>query len=444
MHQGVAMAHDHHHHDHETDAYFLDQLCLVGVSGAFALICITLYFWQTAMLKLLLAPQFHDAVLLSGVALGVLVLARAVVLWRMAGTRRPHAHDHHHHHDHDHTDHHHHHDHAHSHSHEHDHGHFPNDVHHGHATGETHEHDHVHASHGPHGHEHCHDHDHDHSWAPWRYVVLLIPIALYLLGQPDEPPTGRDTSQGAAAREAAAWIALASAGPLPWHQTSLAATILVDPFARETPVYLAGKPVTLDELEKQWKPNMPVSLRLFEDRRVVLETVQEVHADPAKPLEGRGLRHGTIESVNAAEKLLTVAIEKDGVKEKKVFDLALGPPYGMDFKALESLSRDRNSRRDYAGKTVQVSGQFAPSPYNVRVFTLMRQRINCCAADAVQLNVWIISREPIKGLKPSQWIQVTGRVEFQETQPGRYQTVLRVSRPNYVVPTRADPDVYVQ
>src|SRR5262245_3709363 len=99
-----------HSHDTHGDSYYLDQLCLVGISAAFAAICLTLYFWQTSMLKLLLAPQFHEFVLYSGILLMILVVVRAAVLWRsfargdkMNACSHDHGHDHgHHHHDHDH------------------------------------------------------------------------------------------------------------------------------------------------------------------------------------------------------------------------------------------------------------------------------------------------------------------------------------------------------
>ncbi len=32
-----------------------------------------------------------------------------------------------------------------------------------------------------HRHEHGHDHGHEHAWAPWRFVVLLLPVVLYFL-----------------------------------------------------------------------------------------------------------------------------------------------------------------------------------------------------------------------------------------------------------------------
>ena len=158
-------SHDHHHHDGDT--YYLDQICMIGVSGAFGAICLAMYLsnalsgeGSTPMLAIVLAPQFHGWVLGSGVVLLLFAMIRGVALWRQAG-RPAHTHDH----DHDHAgcghadcDH----DHSHSHAHHH------------------HDHGHDHHDHGP--------EDHDHGWAPWRYVLLLVPIILYLLGLPNKGP----------------------------------------------------------------------------------------------------------------------------------------------------------------------------------------------------------------------------------------------------------------
>src|SRR5581483_11233007 len=88
--------HHHHHHDHghEDDTYYVDQLCMVGLSGCFGVICLCLYVWKQQMLTLLLGPQFHLFVLLSGVALTSLALVRGISLWSQAGKAVPHAHDH--------------------------------------------------------------------------------------------------------------------------------------------------------------------------------------------------------------------------------------------------------------------------------------------------------------------------------------------------------------
>jgi hypothetical protein len=159
------MGHDHHHH--EDDTYFIDQLCMVGLSGAFGVICVCLFYFQRPMLSLLLGPQFHLFVVISGFALLALALARAVTLWRESQPASAiaslpvvaaHSHEHHHHH--------------------HDHG-------------QDHHHDHDHHHHHDHSPSHAHDHSHDgheHGWAPWRYVVLLVPIILFMLGLPNKPP----------------------------------------------------------------------------------------------------------------------------------------------------------------------------------------------------------------------------------------------------------------
>lgn len=183
-HHPITEEHDHHHHHHDgDDTYYLDQLCMVALSGAFGVICLSMWFLNPAMLNLMLAEQFHIYVLLSGIALCLVSLARAWVLWIEAGKVA--AHDHDHSHEHEHANSHEHHEGcAHDHCHDHDHA--------GHDHAHDHAHDHgQHAHHHHHGHDHAHDHsaeDHDHGWAPWRYVVMLTPIILFMLGLPSMLP----------------------------------------------------------------------------------------------------------------------------------------------------------------------------------------------------------------------------------------------------------------
>jgi uncharacterized membrane protein YraQ (UPF0718 family) len=147
---------------------------------------------------------------LSGIALVLIALARGAILWRQSRDPafKPG-------HDHDHG-----HDHAHEHHHEHQHAvqeksplqlavvaapaHEHAGCGHDHGPGAACDHDHGHAphDHGPAVHEHPvgqahahHDHDaadHDHGWAPWRYVVVLVPIILFLLGLPNQQPSIAD------------------------------------------------------------------------------------------------------------------------------------------------------------------------------------------------------------------------------------------------------------
>src|SRR5436853_7646147 len=86
----------HTHQDSET--YYLDQLCLIGLSGAFGMVCLSLYFWQQSMLNLMLGAQFHLWVLGSGIILVLIAVIRAGLLWTSVGKRadnHDHAHTHH-------------------------------------------------------------------------------------------------------------------------------------------------------------------------------------------------------------------------------------------------------------------------------------------------------------------------------------------------------------
>jgi len=163
-----------HVHSEDANAYYLDQLCTIGVCGALGAVAILLY--QQDILQYILAPAFHLPVLLGGIGLLVVVVLRALTLWLSLG--KPVVHDH----AHDHGDccH----DHGHEHEHGHDHAHGPDcDHHHEHVTAT------VPLGMAPdHAHDHAHDHGHDHShgWAPWRYAVLLLPIVLYFLNLPNQ------------------------------------------------------------------------------------------------------------------------------------------------------------------------------------------------------------------------------------------------------------------
>jgi hypothetical protein len=147
------MAHDHSHDDR--NSYYLNQLFTIAVCGALG--GVTVMLWYSGKLRFLVVERFWLPTLIGGITLLVLVLVRAIAVWRSVDESQHagHSHDH----DHDHCD------------HDHDH------CNHDHA----HEHTHVH-EHGHHG----HDHGHDHGWAPWRYVVLLVPVVLYFLNLPNE------------------------------------------------------------------------------------------------------------------------------------------------------------------------------------------------------------------------------------------------------------------
>jgi hypothetical protein len=175
----MAHAHGHAHGDSE-GTYFLDQLFTILICGAIGLVAVLMYY--TGMLSRILVPMFFVPVLVGGVAVLALVLIRAVAVWQLAGARRAElagAANHNEHQGHEHS---------HSHGHEHSHS-------HGHGEACGHDHAHSDACGHDHGHDHSHagdDHGHDHGWAPWRYMVLAIPVFLYFLGLPKDGFTSPD------------------------------------------------------------------------------------------------------------------------------------------------------------------------------------------------------------------------------------------------------------
>ncbi len=133
-------------HTHEGDQnYFVDQLFTIFLCGGLSACAIVLANIPDGLF--FLHSRFRPFVLWGGIALGVMVLIRATALWILAGNKEPDCCDHDHDHDHAHHDHHH--------------------------------HDH---------HHHDHDHDHEHGWAPWRYVILLLPVLMFFLKLPYGAP----------------------------------------------------------------------------------------------------------------------------------------------------------------------------------------------------------------------------------------------------------------
>lgn len=139
----------HNHSDHSM--YYLDQMMTVLVSAAIGVVAILIH--QLGMINLILAPEFHFPVLLGGIVLVLIVFVRSITLYQEFSYVQGHHHEETNH-EHDHCDH--------SHS----------DCHHNHE----------HASHE----HHHHHHDHEHGWNPAKYIILLLPVVLYMLNLPNK------------------------------------------------------------------------------------------------------------------------------------------------------------------------------------------------------------------------------------------------------------------
>lgn len=121
---------------------------------------------------------------------------------------------------------------------------------------------------------------------------------------------------------------------------------------------------------------------------------------------------------------------------------SIGDAPQVGYKELEGFARDEALRNRWKGQMVKVKGQFSPDPRSLTRFNLARFSINCCAADAIALNVPMLSAEPITHVNRGDWIEVTGRVDFLKTGDS-FRTVLMTPGVKGVNPCNPDANPYV-
>lgn len=145
-----------------------------------------------------------------------------------------------------------------------------------------------------------------------------------------------------------------------------------------------------------------------------------------------GLPNGGFKSVKAME------IEESS---RSVSDKT-GDVVHLNFKDLESWANNDSQREFFEGRTGLLKGQFVPKSPNS--FGLVRFKMTCCAADAIPLNVVIISPESIGDFKAMSWVQVTGQIQFRKRKDrDEYIPVLKLRTRGDVVQTDREEDPYL-
>ena len=121
-----------------------------------------------------------------------------------------------------------------------------------------------------------------------------------------------------------------------------------------------------------------------------------------------------------------------------------GDAMKLEFKELERWAYNDAQREYYEGRKGTLKGQFAPGKTD-KTFGLVRFKITCCAADAIPLNVVIISPESVTHVKQLQWVEVTGKIEFRKKRDrDEYVPVLQLESSKDVQPTDPDYNPYIQ
>ncbi len=420
-----------HTHSHEEDRnYYIDQLCTIGVAAALGAVCIVMY-WKGALG--LLADAFHLAVLLGGVALLLVAGLRAVTLWasfsRAGGAMHVHEHDHEHGHGHHHEhgeacEHHHHHDHEHAHHHEHGH------------------------QHHEHGHSHAHDdHGHSHGWNPIKYVFLLLPIVLFMVRMPSADFNDRFRD----------FLTRLEAGRLgnadyEMKQVGKAVDTLgmqIDRPTPDEPLRVVGVVGDDSGSKAGVKTTEGAAKKAGVKKNDVIVTIADLGDDKPEVLQAQAL---TLDEAAQALRgkprtAVRLTLQREGEPEPVQVEMTREVVIqNLGFKELDKAALSAFTRQAYEGMTVRLRGQYVPRME--KAFSLIRVKINCCAADAVPINVVIAldpqSKETVTDLQSMQWIEVTGQVTFHKRKDREeYVPVLQVaSRAEGIRPTA--PEAFLQ
>ncbi len=115
----------------------------------------------------------------------------------------------------------------------------------------------------------------------------------------------------------------------------------------------------------------------------------------------------------------------------------------LNFKELESWATNDNQREAFEGRTGRLKGQFVLGK-TPNTFGLVRFKMTCCAADAIPLNVAIISPVSVADIKAMSWVQVTGQIQFRKRKDREeYVPVLKLRSRQDIEPTDRVEDPYL-
>lgn len=99
----------------------------------------------------------------------------------------------------------------------------------------------------------------------------------------------------------------------------------------------------------------------------------------------------------------------------------------LGFRELSDAANQQSTREYFEGHTVKLRGMFVKLG-TPKEFTLMRLKMNCCAADVVPMQVRILSDDKVGDFARTDWVEVEGQVEFRKVAgKEKYYAVLTTS-----------------
>lgn len=116
--------------------------------------------------------------------------------------------------------------------------------------------------------------------------------------------------------------------------------------------------------------------------------------------------------------------------------------HNLDFKELKQANAEY--RELLEGTLGRVKGQYVPSG-NDKMFSLVRMKMRCCAADAVPADVVIIAPDGVHDLKSMQWVVVEGVIQFRKrSNRNEIVPVIQVQSMDKIKTSTPEADIYLQ
>ncbi len=143
-----------------------------------------------------------------------------------------------------------------------------------------------------------------------------------------------------------------------------------------------------------------------------------------------------------------VTVERGNAPKETLQVMRSADILDLNFLELNTAALSSERRAFYAGKIGRLKGQYPGSPNN-RIFSLVRVRRRCCAADTTTLNIRIlldpqVPSTALAGIGIEDWVLVTGEIQFRKIKDrDEYATVILVSRASDIQKTTPDPELYL-
>lgn len=216
---------------------------------------------------------------------------------------------------------------------------------------------------------HAHGHEHEQDWSPWRFFVLLAPVLLVLL-------------------------------PLDW-----------------------GEMLRAFERSKSRVATEAISggLAAPGDSLLAFGLWSLSHDPLARSVAAAMCQYRAADQPASLEKALDYLEESTEVPESAI--------RRTDVVQLEQVAYVPAQREHWKQfRRVEVEGLYQPVPKRPNQFAVVRLRMACCVNDSRPLSVFAVSRRPVSGIQPGDWIRVQGRLDFVNLPDGSWKAVIHAYR----------------